>query len=337
MASLSIGQAVVMAVVTYRDALNQALREEMQRDGDVFLMGEEVGVYQGAYKVSRGLLDEFGPMRVVDTPITELGFAGVGVGAAMVGLRPVIEFMTWNFALLAVDQLVNSAAKMRYMSNGQVGVPAVFRGPGGSALQLASQHSQAFESWYAHIPGLKVVMPATPADAKGLLKSAIRDDNPVIFIEGEMLYNTKGEVPEGEHIVPLGRADVKRAGRDVTIICHSKTVGIALKAAEQLVKDGVEAEVVDLRTIRPLDTESVLNSVARTHRCVVVEEGWPFAGVGAQVVDTIQREVFDELDAPVLRVTGADVPMPYNKQLEKAAKADPAKVVSAVNQVLYRE
>jgi pyruvate dehydrogenase E1 component subunit beta len=326
-----------MAVITYRDALNQALREEMQRDPNVFLMGEEVGVYQGAYKVSRGLLDEFGPMRVVDTPITELGFAGVGVGAAMVGLRPVIEFMTWNFALLAVDQLVNSAAKMRYMSNGQVGVPAVFRGPGGSALQLASQHSQAFESWYAHIPGLKVVMPATPADAKGLLKSAIRDDNPVIFIEGEMLYNLKGEVPEGEHVVPLGLADVKREGGDVTIICHSKSVSVSLKAAEQLANDGINAEVLDLRTIRPMDTEAVLNSVAKTHRCVVVEEGWPFAGIGAQVVDTIQREVFDELDAPVLRVTGADVPMPYNKQLEKAAKADPAKVISAVNQVMYRE
>jgi pyruvate dehydrogenase E1 component beta subunit len=299
-------------------------------------MGEEVGVYQGAYKVSRGLLDEFGPMRVVDTPITELGFAGVGVGAAMVGLRPVIEFMTWNFALLAVDQLVNSAAKMRYMSNGQVGVPAVFRGPGGAALQLAAQHSQAFESWYAHIPGLKVVMPATPADAKGLLKSAIRDDDPVIFIEGEMLYNTKGEVPEGEHIVPIGRADTKRAGSDVTIICHSKTVSVALKAADQLAQDDIAAEVIDLRTIRPLDTEAILSSVSKTHRCVVVEEGWTFAGVGAQVVDTIQREAFDELDAPVLRVTGADVPMPYNKLLERAAKADPPKVVAAVNQVLYR-
>ena len=326
-----------MAVVTYRDALNQALREEMARDDSVFLMGEEVGVYQGAYKVSRGLLDEFGPMRVVDTPITELGFAGVGIGAAMVGLRPVIEFMTWNFALLAVDQLVNSAAKMRYMSAGQVGVPAVFRGPGGAALQLGAQHSQAFESWYAHIPGLKVVMPATPADAKGLLKSAIRDDDPVIFIEGEMLYNTKGEVPEGEHVVPLGQADIKREGSDVTLVCHSKTVSVALKAAEQLGSDGVNAEVLDLRTIRPLDTESVLASVAKTHRCVVIEEGWPFAGVGAQVVDLIQREAFDELDAPVLRVTGADIPMPYNKHLERAAKADPAKVTSAVNQVLYRE
>jgi pyruvate dehydrogenase E1 component beta subunit len=326
-----------MAVVTYRDALNQALREEMQRDPSVFLMGEEVGVYQGAYKVSRGLLDEFGPMRVVDTPITELGFAGVGVGAAMVGLRPVIEFMTWNFALLAVDQLVNSAAKMRYMSNGQVGVPAVFRGPGGAALQLAAQHSQAFESWYAHIPGLKVVMPATPADAKGLLKSAIRDDDPVVFIEGEMLYNTKGEVPDGEHVVPIGQADIKREGSDVTLICHSKTVAVVLRAAEQLAKDGVNPEVLDLRTIRPLDTDAVLNSVAKTHRCVVVEEGWPFAGIGAQVVDVIQRHAFDELDAPILRVTGADVPMPYNKQLEKAAKADPAKVIAAVNQVLYRE
>jgi pyruvate dehydrogenase E1 component beta subunit len=326
-----------MTTLTYRDALNQALREEMQRDPSVFLMGEEVGVYQGAYKVSRGLLDEFGPLRVVDTPITELGFAGVGVGAAMVGLRPVIEFMTWNFALLAVDQLVNSAAKMRYMSNGQVGVPAVFRGPGGAALQLAAQHSQAFESWYAHIPGLKVVMPATPADAKGLLKSAIRDDNPVVFIEGEMLYNLKGEVPEGEHVVPLGRADIKREGNDVTIVCHSKSVAVALRAAEQLNKDGVNAEVLDLRTIRPMDTEAVLNSVGKTHRCVVVEEGWAFAGVGAQVVDTVQREAFDELDAPIIRVTGADVPMPYNKQLEKAAKADPSKVIAAVNQVLYRE
>ncbi len=326
-----------MAIVTYRDALNQALREEMQRDANVFLMGEEVGVYQGAYKVSRGLLEEFGPMRVVDTPITELGFAGVGVGAAMVGLRPVIEFMTWNFALLAIDQLVNSAAKMRYMSAGQVGVPAVFRGPGGAALQLSAQHSQAFESYYAHIPGLKVVMPATPADAKGLLKSAIRDDDPVVFIEGEMLYNLKGEVPEGEHVVPLGKADIKRAGSDVTIVCHSKTVAVALKAAEQLAGEEVDAEVLDLRTIRPLDTEAVLASVARTHRCVVAEEGWPFAGVGAQVVDTIQREAFDELDAPILRVTGADVPMPYNKHLEKAAKVDTARVIDAVHSVLYRD
>jgi pyruvate dehydrogenase E1 component beta subunit len=326
-----------MPVLTYRDALNQALREEMQRDPDVFLMGEEVGVYQGAYKVSRGLLDEFGPMRVVDTPITELGFAGVGVGAAMVGLRPVIEFMTWNFALLAIDQLVNSAAKLRYMSGGQVGMRAVFRGPGGSALQLGAQHSQAFESYYAHIPGLKVVMPATPADAKGLLKAAIRDDDPVVFIEGEMLYNIKGDVPDGEHVVPLGRAEVKRPGSAVTIVCHSKTVSVALKAAEELAAEGIDAEVLDLRTIRPLDTEAVLSSVAKTHRCVVAEEGWSFAGVGAQVVDLIQREIFDELDAPVLRVTAADVPMPYNKYLERAAKVDPPKVIAAVRKVLYLE
>jgi pyruvate dehydrogenase E1 component beta subunit len=325
-----------MALITYREALNQALREEMQRDPNVFLMGEEVAEYDGAYKVSRGLLKEFGPLRVVDTPIAELGFAGIGVGAAMVGLRPVIEFMTWNFALLAIDQIVNSAAKMRYMSGGQIGCPIVFRGPGGSALQLAAQHSQAFESWYAHVPGLKVVAPGTPADAKGLLKAAIRDDDPVVFIEGEMLYNTKGEVPEVDDLViPIGRAEVKRVGEHVTLVCHSKTVGVALKAAEELAGEGISAEVVDLRTIRPLDTETVLASVAKTNRCVVLEEGWSFAGVGAQVVDLIQREVFDLLDAPVLRVTGADVPMPYNKHLEKAAKVDATKAVAAAKRVLY--
>jgi pyruvate dehydrogenase E1 component beta subunit len=324
-----------MAVMTYRDALNAAMREEMIRDADVFLMGEEVAEYDGAYKVSRGLLKEFGPKRVVDTPIAELGFSGIGVGAAMTGLRPIVEFMTWNFALLAIDQVVNSAAKLRYMSGGQIGCPIVFRGPGGAALQLGAQHSQSFESWYAYIPGLKVVMPATPADAKGLLKSAIRDDNPVVFIEGEMLYNTKGEVPEDDYLTPIGKADRKREGGDVTIICHSKTVGISLKAAEQLAKDGVEADVIDLRTIRPLDTEAILESVGRTNRVVVAEEGWSFAGVGAQVVDLIQREAFDLLDAPVLRVTGADVPMPYNKHLEKTAKVDPAKVVVAARRVLY--
>ncbi len=324
-----------MSVITYRDALNQALREEMQRDDRVFLMGEEVAEYDGAYKVSRGLLKEFGPRRIVDTPIAELGFTGIGVGAAMVGLRPVIEMMTWNFALLAIDEIVNTAAKIRYMSGGQIGCPIVFRGPGGSALQLGAQHSQSFESWYAHIPGLKVVMPATAADAKGLLKAAIRDDNPVVFIEGEMLYNNKGDVPEGEYVTPLGSADIKRAGTDLTIVCHGKTVAEALKAAEQLAAEGVSAEVVDLRTIRPLDTAMILASVSRTNRCVVVEEGWPFAGVGAQVVDVIQREIFDALDAPILRVTGADVPMPYNKHLEKAAKADPAKVIAAAKQVLY--
>jgi len=324
-----------MAVLTYRDALNQALREEMARDRNVFLMGEEVGVYQGAYKVSRGLLEEFGPMRVVDTPITELGFAGVGVGAAMAGLRPVIEFMTWNFALLAIDQLVNSAAKMLYMSGGQLPIPIVFRGPGGAALMLAAQHSQSFEAWYAHVPGLKVVTPATPADAKGLLKSAIRDDNPVIFIEGEMLYNQKGEVPDGEHLIPLGVAEVKREGSDVTLVAHAKMVAVALRAAEELAGEGISAEVVDPRTLRPLDVATITGSVRKTNRCVVVEEGWPFAGLGAQIVDEIQRTVFDDLDAPVLRVTGADVPMPYNRQLEKLAKPDAARVVRAAKQVLY--
>jgi pyruvate dehydrogenase E1 component beta subunit len=326
-----------MAVLTYRDALNQALREELTRDENVFLMGEEVAEYNGAYKVSRGLLEEFGPMRIVDTPIAELGFAGIGVGAAMTGLRPVIEFMTWNFALLAIDQVVNSAAKMRYMSGGQIGCPIVFRGPGGAALQLAAQHSQAFESWYAHIPGLKVITPATPADAKGLLKSAIRDDNPVVFMEGEMLYNTKGEVPEDEYTIPIGKADRKREGSDVTLVCHSKTLSVALKAADKLAQEEISAEVLDLRTIRPLDTEAIFESVSRTHRCIVVEEGWPFAGVGAQVVYEIQKNIFDELDAPVLRVTQADVPMPYNRALEKAAKPDPDTVVATAKKVLYRE
>ncbi|MEE8135310.1 MAG: pyruvate dehydrogenase complex E1 component subunit beta [Gemmatimonadales bacterium] len=326
-----------MPAITYRDALNQALEEEMERDSDVFLMGEEVGVYQGAYKVSRGLLEKFGDRRVVDTPIAELGFAGIGVGAAMAGLRPVIEFMTWNFALLAIDQVVNSAAKLHYMSGGQVTVPIVFRGPGGSALQLAAQHSQAFESWYAHIPGLKVVAPATPYDAKGLLKSSIRDDNPIVFIEGEMLYNNKGEVPEEEYTVPLGQADVKRAGDDVTLVCHSKTVAVALKASDRLYEElGVSAEVVDLRTIRPLDIETIAQSVAKTNRCVIVEEGWPFCGIGAQVVDDVQRVAFDDLDAPIVRVTGADVPMPYNKHLERAAKPNPDSVIAAVRQVTYQ-
>jgi len=324
-----------MPVLTYRDALNQALREEMQRDADVFLMGEEVGVYQGAYKVSRGLLEEFGPKRVVDTPIAELGFAGIGVGAAMAGLRPVIEFMTWNFAVLALDQIVNSAAKMLYMSGGQLKMPIVFRGPNGAALQLGSQHSQAWESWLAHIPGLKVVAPATPADAKGLLKAAIRDDNPVIVLEGEMLYNTKGDVPEGEHVVPIGRAEVKREGTDVTVICHSKTVTVALKAAEQLQEQNVSAEVLDLRSLRPMDEPAILASIAKTNRAVVVEEGWPHCGVGAQVVDIIQRDAFDQLDAPVQRVTQADTPTPYNKHLERAAKASPEKVVAAARRVLY--
>jgi len=324
-----------MPTITYRDALNQALREEMQRDPDVFLMGEEVGLYQGAYKVSRGLLEEFGAKRIVDTPIAELGFAGIGVGAAMGGLRPVVEFMTWNFAVLALDQIVNAAAKMLYMSGGQIPMPIVFRGPNGAALQLSSQHSQAWESWLSHIPGLKVVAPATPYDAKGLLKSAIRDNNPVIVLEGEMLYNNKGEVPEGEILIPIGQAEVKRAGSHVTVICHSKTVSVALKAADQLASQDISAEVLDLRTLRPLDDAAILGSVAKTNRAVVVEEGWPQCGIGAQIVDLIQREAFDQLDAPVLRVTQADVPMPYNKQLERLAKPSPEKVVAAARRVLY--
>jgi pyruvate dehydrogenase E1 component beta subunit len=324
-----------MAVITYRDALNQALREEMQRDDRVFLMGEEVGVYQGAYKVSKGLLQEFGEMRVVDTPITELGFAGVGVGAAMVGLRPIIEFMTWNFAVLALDQVVNSAAKMLYMSGGQYNIPIVFRGPNGAALQLSAQHSQAWESWLAHIPGLKVVAPGTPYDAKGLLKSAVRDDNPVIVLEGEMLYNTKGEVPEQEYLIPIGKAAIKREGSDCTIVTYGKMVLVATAAAERLAKDGVDVEIVDLLTVRPLDVDAVHTSVRKTNRAVVVEEGWEICGVGAQVVDFIQRECFDHLDAPVLRVHQADVPMPYAKNLEKAAKPDAQKTVEAVRKVMY--
>jgi pyruvate dehydrogenase E1 component beta subunit len=324
-------------IKTYRDALNQALREEMQRDDRVFLMGEEVAVYQGAYKVSKGLLQEFGEMRVVDTPITELGFAGVGVGAAMVGLRPVIEFMTWNFALLALDQVVNAAAKMLYMSGGQYNIPIVFRGPNGAALQLAGQHSQAWESWLAHIPGLKVVTPATPADAKGLLKSAIRDDNPVIVLEGEMLYNTKGEVPDGDVLVPLGVAERKREGDHCSIITYGKMVLVALQAAEKLKEEGIEVDVIDLRTVRPMDVETIASSVHRTNRAVVLEEGWEIAGIGAQIVDFVQRECFDDLDAPVVRVHQAETPMPYAKNLERAAKPDVSKTIAAVKRVMYVE
>jgi len=326
-----------MPIITYRDALNQALREEMHKDDRVFLMGEEVGVYNGAYKVSKGLLEEFGEMRVVDTPITELGFAGVGVGAAMVGLRPVVEFMTWNFALLAIDQVVNAAAKMLYMSGGQFPMPMVFRGPNGAALQLSAQHSQAWESWFAHIPGLKVVTPGTPYDAKGLLKSAIRDDNPVIFLEGEMLYNTKGEVPEEEYLIPLGKAELKREGSDCSIITSGKMVLVAMQAADTLAKEGIKIDVVDLRTIRPMDVEAITTSVKKTNRAVVLEEGWEICGIGAQVVDYIQRDCFDHLDAPVIRVHQADVPRPYAKMLERAAKPDLAKTIAAVKKVMYLE
>ena len=325
-----------MAMITYREALNQAMREEMHRDERVFLMGEEVGFYQGAYKVSKGLLDEFGPLRVLDTPITELGFTGLGVGAAMAGLRPIVEMMTFNFSILALDQIVNSAAKMLYMSGGQLPVPMVIRGPGGAGHQLAAQHSQALESWFCHVPGLKVVMPSTPADAKGLLKSSVRDNNTVVFIESEVLYGTRGEVPEGEHLVPLGLAEVKRPGRDVTVIAHSKMVHVALDAATALAKEGIEIEVVDPRTLRPLDTETIFNSVRKTNRVVIVEEGWPYCGVGAQISDTIQLHTFDYLDAPVLRVTGLDVPMPYAKNLEHMCLPDQARVIDAVHRVLYR-
>ncbi|MBZ5566115.1 MAG: pyruvate dehydrogenase complex E1 component subunit beta [Acidobacteriia bacterium] len=326
-----------MAMLTYREALNQAMREEMRRDSTIVLMGEEVGFYNGAYKVSKGMLEEFGPMRVLDTPITELGFTGLGVGAAMVGLRPIVEMMTFNFAILALDQIVNSAAKMLYMSGGQFPVPLVVRGPGGAAHQLAAQHSQSIESWFCHVPGLKVVMPSTPADAKGLLKTSIRDNNPVVFIESEVLYGTRGDVPEGEHLIPLGVADIKRPGKDVTVIAHSKMVFVALEAAADLEKEGVDVEVIDPRTLRPLDTETILESVRKTNRAVVVEEGWAFCGVGAQLVDTIQHRAFDYLDAPVLRVTGADVPMPYAKNLEHLALPDKQRVKDAVNRVLYRQ
>ena len=321
--------------MTYRDALTSALREELARDDRVFLMGEEVAQYNGAYKVSKGLLDEFGPRRIVDTPITELGFAGVGVGAAMAGLRPVVEFMTWNFALLALDEVVNAAAKMLYMSGGQYKMPMVFRGPNGSALQLGAQHSQAWESWLAHIPGLKVCTPGTPADAKGLLKSAIRDDNPIVFLEGEMLYNTKGEVPEEDYLIPIGKAEVKREGEHCTIVTHGKMILVALAVADALAKEGINLDVVDLRTVRPMDVEAIAQSVQKTNRAVVLEEGWEICGVGAQVVDFIQRECFDDLDAPVIRVHQEDVPMPYAKNLEKAAKPDAAKTIAAVRKVLY--
>ncbi len=325
-----------MAVMTMRDALNLALKEELARDSSVFLMGEEVAEYQGAYKVTRGLLEEFGPKRVIDTPITELGFAGLGVGAAMVGLRPIVEFMTFNFSILATDQIINSAAKMLYMSGGQFNIPIVFRGPGGSAYQVSSQHSQALESWYAYVPGLKVVMPSTPADAKGLLKSAIRDDDPVIFIEQERMYGMKGEVPEDEEFtIPLGVAEVKREGTDATIIARSLMVPTALKAAEELEKQGVSCEVIDPRTIRPLDIETIVESVKKTNRVVIAEESHPFCGVAGEISAEINDRAFDYLDAPVKRVSGVDVPMPYAKNLEQLAIPDVAQIVAAVREVSY--
>jgi pyruvate dehydrogenase E1 component beta subunit len=327
-----------MPTVQLREALNQAMTEEMERDENVFLMGEEVGYYNGAYKVTQGLLQRFSERRVVDAPIAEMGFAGIGVGAAMVGLRPIIEFMTFNFSLVAIDQIINNAAKIYQMSGGQFNVPIVFRGPGGPAVQVASQHSQALESFYAHVPGLKVVMPATAYDAKGLLKTAIRDDNPIVFIEGETLYNTTWEVPaEEEHLIPLGVADIKREGKDVTLIAWSKMVWTCLDAAKALAEQGIDAEVVDPRTLRPLDVDTLAQSVRKTGRCVIVEVGWPVAGFGAEIAYQMQKLCMDSLDAPIERVTSDDVPMPYAKVLEDEVQPQVKDVVAAVRRVLYLE
>ncbi len=323
-----------MAVMTYREALNQALREEMRRDQRVFVIGEEVGLYEGAYKVTQGLLKEFGDKRIVDTPIAESGFTGVGIGAAMVGLRPVIEMMTFNFALLALDQIVNSAAKMYYMSGGQYNIPIVIRGPGGPAHQLAAQHSQSMESYFYHVPGLKVVRPSTPADAKGLLKSAIRDDNPVIFIESETLYAVKGEVPDDEDfLIPLGEAVVRREGTDVTVVAYMGMMYRAIEAAEELAKEGISVEIVDPRTLQPMDTATIVGSVRKTHRAVVVEAGAGFAGMGSEIAAFITEQAFDDLDAPVERVTGASAPMPYARNLERAKTPSKDKVIDAIRKV----
>ncbi|MDZ4697311.1 MAG: pyruvate dehydrogenase complex E1 component subunit beta [Deltaproteobacteria bacterium] len=324
-----------MPVVEYREALRQAMEEEMLRDPDVFLMGEEVGFYNGAYKVSKGMLEKFGDKRIIDSPITECGFAGLGIGAAMVGMRPIIEFMTWNFSLVAIDQIVNHAAKIRQMSGGQFNCPITFRGPGGAAHQLAAQHSSAFESYYAHIPGLKVVMPANPKDAKGLLKSSIRDENPVCFIEGETMYSDKGEIPDGEYTIPLGVGEIKREGTDCTIIGWSKMVNIGLAAAEILATQGINAEVLDPRTIRPLDEDLIVASVKKTGRCVILEEGYPFAGVGAEIAYRISQRCFDDLDHPVARLTSMDVSAPYHRQVENSIRPTPEKAADLVKKVLY--
>jgi len=325
-----------MSKITFREALNRAMCEEIERDSNVFLMGEEVAEYNGAYKVSQGMLDKFGPKRVIDTPITELGFAGLGVGAAMAGLRPIIEFMTWNFAILAMDQIVNAAAKMLYMSGGQYHVPMVFRGAGGAAARVGAQHSQSLENWLANVPGLKVVMPSTPYDAKGLLKASIRDSDPVIFIENEICYGDIGEVPETEYIIPLGKAEIKRAGSDITIVAHSRMVGYALSAAEELARQGIEAEVVDPRTIKPLDEATILASVAKTNRAITVEEGWRFSGIGAEISARIMEKGFDDLDAPVIRVTGKEVPMPYAENLELMTLPNVGEIVEAARAVCSR-
>ena len=326
-----------MAEISIRDALNQALDEEMARDERVFLLGEEVGEYNGAYKVSRGLLDKYGTPRVLDTPIAELGFTGLAVGAATVGLRPVVEWMTFNFALLAIDQVINNAAKLRHMSGGQLNVPIVFRGPNGPAEYLSSQHSQALQSLFVHVPGLKVVSFSTPYDAKGILKSAIRDDNPVVVLESEMAYSWTGEVPEEEYLVPLGKADIKRPGSDVTLISYSKPVRMVLQAADELAKSGVDAEVIDLRSLRPLDEDAIYESVRKTNRAVVIDESWPVASFGSHVAWLLSRSCFDTLDAQVELVSSEDVPMPYNHRMELQVQPTVDKVVAAAKRVLYME
>lgn len=327
-----------MTEQTVRVALRDAMAEEMRRDPDVLVMGEEVAEYQGAYKVTEGLLAEFGERRVIDTPITEHGFAGIAVGAAMTGLKPVVEFMTWNFGMQAIDHIINSAAKTHYMSGGQIRCPMVFRGPNGAASRVGAQHSQCYASWYAHIPGLKVVAPYDSADAKGLLKAAIRDPNPVIFLENELLYGEKFDVPDDEdYILPLGKAAVKRAGTDVTIVTFSIMVGKALRAAEELAKEGIDVEVIDLRTLRPLDIETIVTSVKKTNRCLSVEEGWPVAGIGSEIAAIINEQCFDWLDAPVMRVCGVDVPLPYAANLERLALPQEKDIVQAVRDITYRK
>ena len=322
-------------VQTMREALRDAMAEEMRRDKDVFLMGEEVAQYQGAYKISQGLLDEFGDKRVIDTPITEQGFAGVGVGAAMAGLKPIVEFMTWNFAMQAIDQIINSAAKTLYMSGGQMGCPIVFRGPNGAAARVAAQHSQCYSAWYAHVPGMKVVAPSNAADAKGLLKSAIRDPNPVLVLENEILYGTSGPVPKGEWLVPIGKARIARAGNHVTVVSFARGMHYALEAAETLAKDGIEAEVIDLRSLRPLDIDTIIESVKKTNRLVTVEEAWPVCSIGSEICAQVAIRAFDYLDAPPAKLSGADVPMPYAANLEKLALPTSAQVVEAVKRALY--
>lgn len=332
-----IPEGTAMVTQSVREALRDAMAEEMRRDDRVFIIGEEVAEYEGAYKVTQGLLKEFGPRRVVDTPITEHAFAGLGVGAAFAGLRPIVEFMTFNFAMQAMDQIINSAAKTRYMSGGQMDCPIVFRGPNGAAARVAAQHSQCYAAWYSHVPGLKVVMPHTAADAKGLLKSAIRDPNPVIFLENEILYGHKFEVPVlDDFLLPIGKARIARKGKDVTIVSFGIGMVYALKAGEELQREGIDAEIIDLRTIRPMDSEAIINSVKKTGRCVTVEEGWPQSGVGAEIMARIMEEAFDYLDAPVVRICGKDVPLPYAANLEKLALPSVGEVIEAVKTVCYR-